>query len=144
MESWYLFDSDTHKAGGRNDTARYGKTSFGSNVTVGIVTSQCILTLQCSSLEVACRFFFFLWEKGRFIFVGICSWTAPVPGWNIDCCVFQQLIKDMVSVGESTNWLTRRSLYSKYRALKCHIEWLQHESDEFKKIQEHVNASETR
>ncbi|CAH3018315.1 unnamed protein product, partial [Porites evermanni] len=54
-----------------------------------------------------------------------------------------QLIKDMVSVGESTNWLTRRSLYSKYRALKCHIEWLQHESDEFKKIQEHVNASET-
>ena len=44
------------------------KPFFGSNVTVGIVTSQCIFTLQCNSLAVACRFFFcekkdvsFLW-----------------------------------------------------------------------------------
>jgi len=50
----------------------------------------------------------------------------------------------MVSIGEATNWLTRKSVYSKYRALKCHIECLEQGSDEFKKIQEHVNSSETR
>ena len=51
-------------------------------------------------------------------------------------------MKDMVSIGESTNWLTRKSVYAKYRALKAHIECLTHDSDEFKKIQELVNASE--
>ena len=60
------------------------------------------------------------------------------------CLVCQQLIKDMVSIGETTNWLTRRSVYSKYRSLKCHIESLEHGSDEFGKIQEYVNSSETR
>lgn len=58
--------------------------------------------------------------------------------------VYQQLIKDMVSIGETTNWLTRRSVYSKYRSLKCHIECLEQSSDEFKKIQGYVNSSETR
>lgn len=57
--------------------------------------------------------------------------------------VYQQLIKDMVSIGETTNWLTRRSVYSKYRSLKCHIECLEQSSDEFKKIQGYVNSSET-
>lgn len=114
-------------------------------MTVGIVTSQCILTLQCSSLEVACRFFFFC-EKKDVSFLWVFAHGQHLyPAEILTAVSFNmQLIKDMVSVGESTNWLTRRSLYSKYRALKCHIEWLQHESDEFKKIQEHVNASETR
>ncbi|KAL9969636.1 hypothetical protein ACROYT_G021872 [Oculina patagonica] len=53
-----------------------------------------------------------------------------------------QLIKDMVSIGESTNWLTRKSVYAKYRALKSHIECLTHDDDEFEKIQELVNSSE--
>lgn len=52
-------------------------------------------------------------------------------------------MKDMVSVGESTNWLTRKSVYAKYRALKSHIECLAHDSNEFEKIQELVNISET-
>lgn len=52
-------------------------------------------------------------------------------------------MKDMVSIGESTNWLTRKSVYAKYRALKSHIECLTHGSDDFEKIQELVNASET-
>lgn len=54
-----------------------------------------------------------------------------------------QLIKDMVSIGESTNWLTRRSVYSKYRSLKCHMECLECGSDEFHKVQDCVNSSET-
>ena len=53
MESCYLFDSDTHKAGSRNDTALHDKTSLGSNVTLGIVISQCMLTLQCNFLAAA-------------------------------------------------------------------------------------------
>ena len=52
-------------------------------------------------------------------------------------------MKDMVSIGESTNWLTRKGVYAKYRALKSHIECLTRDSEEFKKIQELVNASET-
>ena len=51
-------------------------------------------------------------------------------------------MKDMVSIGESTNWLTRKSVYAKYRALKSNIECLKHDSDEFEKIRELVNASE--
>ncbi|XP_067050666.1 protein mono-ADP-ribosyltransferase PARP4-like isoform X2 [Acropora muricata] len=54
-----------------------------------------------------------------------------------------QLIKDMVNISESTNWQARRSVYSKYRSLKCHIECLQHGSDEFQSIQECVNSSES-
>lgn len=48
----------------------------------------------------------------------------------------------MVSIGESTNWLTRKSVYAKYRALKSHIECLTHDDDEFEKIRELVNSSE--
>ena len=48
----------------------------------------------------------------------------------------------MVSVGESTNWLTRKSVHAKYRALKSYIECLTHDSDEFEKIRDLVNASE--
>ena len=51
-------------------------------------------------------------------------------------------MKDMVSIGESTNWLTRKSVNAKYRALKSNIECLKHDSDEFEKIRELVNASE--
>ncbi|KAK2557988.1 Protein mono-ADP-ribosyltransferase PARP4 [Acropora cervicornis] len=54
-----------------------------------------------------------------------------------------QLIKDMVNISESTNWQARRSVYSKYRSLKCHIECLQRGSDEFQSIQECVNSSES-
>ncbi|KAJ7391391.1 Protein mono-ADP-ribosyltransferase parp4 [Desmophyllum pertusum] len=54
-----------------------------------------------------------------------------------------QLIKDMVSIDESTNWSTRSSVYGKYRALKTHIECLKHDSSEFRTIQELVSASET-
>lgn len=48
----------------------------------------------------------------------------------------------MVSIGESTNWLTRKSVYAKYRAIKSHIECLTRDDDEFKKIRELVNSSE--
>ncbi|XP_015756071.1 PREDICTED: poly [ADP-ribose] polymerase 4-like [Acropora digitifera] len=54
-----------------------------------------------------------------------------------------QLIKDMVNISESTNWQARRSVYSKYRSLKCYIECLQRGSDEFQSIQECVNSSES-
>lgn len=63
MESCYLFDCDTHKAGGPNDTALHDKTSLGGNVTLGIVFSRCILTLQCNFLAAALWVFFFCEKK---------------------------------------------------------------------------------
>lgn len=35
-----------------------------------------------------------------------------------------QLVKDMVSVSEATNWNARSSVESKYKALRCHIEYV--------------------
>ena len=32
-----------------------------------------------------------------------------------------QLVKDMVSVSEETDWNVRASVESKYRALRCHV-----------------------
>ncbi|XP_015749941.1 PREDICTED: poly [ADP-ribose] polymerase 4-like [Acropora digitifera] len=73
--------------------------------------------------------------------------THPVqdgqPLGETESRVCQQLIKDMVNISESTNWQARRSVYSKYRSLKCYIECLQRGSDEFQSIQECVNSSES-
>ena len=56
---------------------------------------------------------------------------------------FLQLIKDMVSIGESTNWFTRDSIQAKYRSLKCHIEHLHQGDEEFETIKDHVISSQT-
>ena len=57
---------------------------------------------------------------------------------------YPQLIRDMVSIGEATNWLPRRGAHAKYRALKTHIECLPHHSKEFKEIKAYITSSKTR
>ncbi|XP_033635285.1 protein mono-ADP-ribosyltransferase PARP4-like isoform X2 [Asterias rubens] len=47
--------------------------------------------------------------------------TKSVIAKKQDLC---QLIKDIVSVSETTNWSKRSSVQSKYRALRCHISCL--------------------
>ncbi|XP_038059035.1 uncharacterized protein LOC119730290 isoform X2 [Patiria miniata] len=42
-----------------------------------------------------------------------------------------QLIKDVVSVSETTNWSQRSSVESKYRALRCHISCLPHNHPQY-------------
>ena len=43
--------------------------------------------------------------------------------------LFSQLLKDMLSVSESTDWSVRSSIQSKYRALHCLIENLTETAD---------------
>ncbi|XP_033127659.1 protein mono-ADP-ribosyltransferase PARP4-like, partial [Anneissia japonica] len=45
-----------------------------------------------------------------------------------------QLLKDMVSVSEATDFSARSSIESKFRALRCHIEHLPSSAPEYKQI----------
>ncbi|XP_065907778.1 protein mono-ADP-ribosyltransferase PARP4-like isoform X3 [Dysidea avara] len=42
-----------------------------------------------------------------------------------------QLVRDVVSIGESTNWSTRSNMESKYRSLRCDLTVLDQSSEEF-------------
>lgn len=53
-----------------------------------------------------------------------------------------QLVKDMVGVGESTNWATRSSAEAKYRALRCEVELLDPVSLEYADIRDHIFNSQ--
>uniref|UniRef100_A0ABM0MFB2 Poly [ADP-ribose] polymerase n=1 Tax=Saccoglossus kowalevskii TaxID=10224 RepID=A0ABM0MFB2_SACKO len=54
-----------------------------------------------------------------------------------------QLIRDIVSVSEATDWSTRSDVEAKYKALRCHIEHLENEDDsEYKNIKDLVISSQ--
>ncbi len=53
-----------------------------------------------------------------------------------------QLIKDMVSVSEATNWSVRGSSQSKYRALRCQVDHVSEGTPEFQRIYDKVSASQ--
>ncbi|XP_041352469.1 protein mono-ADP-ribosyltransferase PARP4-like isoform X2 [Gigantopelta aegis] len=52
-----------------------------------------------------------------------------------------QLIKDMVSVNEATNWSTRSSVEAKYRALRCRIGHLETHDSRYKTVKHLVMSS---
>ncbi|XP_062507413.1 protein mono-ADP-ribosyltransferase PARP4-like isoform X2 [Corticium candelabrum] len=53
-----------------------------------------------------------------------------------------QLIKDVVSVSEATDWSTRSSIQAKLRALRCEIQNVEPDSQEYCQIQNHVLSHE--
>jgi poly [ADP-ribose] polymerase len=53
-----------------------------------------------------------------------------------------QLIRDIVSISESTNWSVRSGTEAKYRALRCDIEHLEPTSLEYAKIRDHLLNSQ--
>ena len=57
---------------------------------------------------------------------------------KIDLC---QMLRDLSTVNELTNWNVKASIQAKYRALKCHIETLAKETSEFRTLAENVAAA---
>jgi hypothetical protein len=52
-----------------------------------------------------------------------------------------QMLRDMVTINELTNWNIKASIEAKYRALKCHIETIENETFEYRTINEMINSS---
>ena len=55
-----------------------------------------------------------------------------------------QLVKDMVSVSEATDWNVRASVESKYRALRCHMSDVDRESDQYSGVMDLLRADNNR
>ncbi|CAF0838136.1 unnamed protein product [Rotaria sp. Silwood1] len=57
---------------------------------------------------------------------------------KLDLC---QMLRDMVTVNELTNWNIKASIEAKYRALKCHIETVKHDTHEYATINSIISSS---
>ncbi|CAF3946991.1 unnamed protein product, partial [Rotaria sordida] len=57
---------------------------------------------------------------------------------KIDLC---QMLRDMLTVNELTNWNVKAPIEAKYRALKCHIETVASSTPEFKNIANIIQSS---
>ncbi|CAF3569025.1 unnamed protein product [Rotaria socialis] len=57
---------------------------------------------------------------------------------KIDLC---QLLRDMLTVNELTNWNIKAPIEAKYRALNCHIEMVDSSTPEFMNVAEHIQSS---
>ena len=51
-----------------------------------------------------------------------------------------QLVKDMVSVSEATDWNVRASVESKYRALRCHVTQVDTGSERYADVMDLLSA----
>ncbi|CAF3746308.1 unnamed protein product [Rotaria sp. Silwood1] len=57
---------------------------------------------------------------------------------KIDLC---QMLRDMLTVNELTNWNVKAPIEAKYRALKCHIETVDNSTPEFKNVADLIQSS---
>ncbi|CAF0908856.1 unnamed protein product [Rotaria sordida] len=57
---------------------------------------------------------------------------------KIDLC---QMLRDMLTVNELTNWNVKAPIEAKYRALKCHIETLDSSTPAFKNVAKFIQSS---
>ncbi|CAF1006245.1 unnamed protein product [Adineta ricciae] len=57
---------------------------------------------------------------------------------KIDLC---QMLRDMLTINELTNWNIKASIEAKYRALKCHIESIEKDSHEYATINSMIHSS---
>lgn len=58
-----------------------------------------------------------------------------------DCFVSVEMLRDMLTVNELTNWNVKASIEVKYRALKCHIETMSSSTSEYKNITHMIQSS---
>jgi hypothetical protein len=59
----------------------------------------------------------------------------------IDKIDLYQMLRDMVTVNELTNWNIKASIEAKYRSLKCHIETIKDDTHEYKAITDIIHSS---
>ena len=65
----------------------------------------------------------------------------------VGCCVvccFMQLVRDVVSVSESTNWSQRSKVAARYHALRCDITPIDPTHQEYADIRDRVIESQDR
>ncbi|CAF1684492.1 unnamed protein product, partial [Adineta ricciae] len=60
---------------------------------------------------------------------------------KLDLC---QMLRDMLTVNELTNWNVKASIEAKYRSLKCHIETMSNSTSEFQNIFNFIQSSTNR
>ncbi len=51
------------------------------------------------------------------------------------------MLRDLLTVNELTNWNVKASIEAKYRALKCHIETLGNDTQEYATICDMIGSS---
>jgi hypothetical protein len=51
------------------------------------------------------------------------------------------MLRDLLTVNELTNWNVKASIEAKYRALKCHIETLGNDTQEYATISDMIASS---
>jgi len=49
-----------------------------------------------------------------------------------------QLVRDMVAVSEATDWSLQSGPVAKYRSLRCHVDSLDPQSQEYQHIKDHT------
>ncbi|CAF4227906.1 unnamed protein product [Rotaria sp. Silwood2] len=89
-----------------------------------------------SSSEAETRFYSFIPHQNSFVVDLINNRRALID--KLDLC---QMLRDMVTVNELTNWNIKASIEAKYRALKCHIETIKNDTHEYATISNMISSS---
>ncbi|CAF4031559.1 unnamed protein product [Rotaria sp. Silwood2] len=89
-----------------------------------------------SSSEAETRFYAFIPHQKLFVVDLINNRRALID--KLDLC---QMLRDMVTVNELTNWNIKASIEAKYRALKCHIETIKNDTHEYATICNMISSS---
>ena len=110
------------------------------------LTLQTITEAEASLLEIksksegstsaAARFYSLIPHQSMFVIDLVKDRRALIE--KIDLC---QMLRDLLTVNELTNWNLQASIEAKYRALKCHIQALTADSHEYQRLCEMISSS---
>lgn len=62
----------------------------------------------------------------------------------LDLLLLVQMLRDMLTVNELTNWNVKAPIEAKYRALKCYIETVDSSTSEYQNIIKLIQSSTNR
>ncbi|CAF5099201.1 unnamed protein product, partial [Rotaria magnacalcarata] len=108
------------------------------------ITLRTIIEAEAALLEVkstnnpaaALRFYSFIPHRPEYNIDLIKNRRALIE--KIDLC---QMLRDMLTVNELTNWNVKAPIEAKYRALKCHIETVASSTIDFRNIAKLIQSS---
>ncbi|CAF2450560.1 unnamed protein product [Rotaria sp. Silwood2] len=89
-----------------------------------------------SSSEAETRFYSLIPHQKSFVVDLVNNRRALID--KLDLC---QMLRDMITVNELTNWNIKASIEAKYRALKCHIEAIKNDTHEYGTISNMISSS---
>ncbi|CAF0923046.1 unnamed protein product [Rotaria sordida] len=89
-----------------------------------------------SPLEAETRFYSLIPHQQSFVIDLINNRRALID--KLDLC---QMLRDMITINELTNWNIKASIEAKYRALKCHIETVKNDTHEYATISKMISSS---